>query len=52
MRHYQGCTSSSWCGVCVYICMEVHVPVSNVVTYGNGMGTKNVLKRTVHLGYV
>ena len=24
--------------------------VSNVVTYGNGMGTKNVLKETVHLG--
>ena len=26
-RHYQGCTNSSWCGICVYvyICMEVRV---------------------------
>ena len=29
----------------------LYVPaVSNVVTNGNGMGTKNVLKGTVHLG--
>ena len=29
----------------------LYVPaVSNVVTNGNGMGTKNVLKRTVRLG--
>ena len=48
----------------MYICMEVreawaelghshflYVPaVSNVVTNGNSMGTKNVLKRTMRLG--
>ena len=25
-RHYQGCTNLSWCGICVYTCMEVRVP--------------------------
>ena len=28
VRHYQSCTNSSWCDLCVYmcVCMEVHVP--------------------------
>ena len=28
VRHHQGCTSSSWYDLCVYmcVCMEVHVP--------------------------
>ena len=63
-RHYQGCTNSSWCGICVYIYMYestcgiivahayvmwaelchshfLYVPaVSNIVTTGNGTGTK------------
>ena len=25
-RHYQGCTNSSWCGIYIYICMEVRMP--------------------------
>ena len=72
-RLYQGCTNSSWCGICVYVwryaCHNssachvyvmwaelghshlMYVPaVLNVVTKGNGKGTKNVLKGTVCLG--
>ena len=73
VRHYQGCTNSSWCGIYIYVWRYVchnssachvyvmwaelghshflYVPaVSNVVTNGNGTGTKNVLKGTVRLG--
>ena len=78
-RHYQGCTNSSWCGVCVYIykiyvwryvchnssachtyvtwaelghCHFIYVPaVLDVVTTGNGMGTKNVLKWNHVIGF-
>ena len=28
----------------------LYLPTFSNVTYGNGTGTKNVLKRTVHLG--
>ena len=50
------CHISSACHVCVMwaeLCHShfLYVPVvSNVVTYGNGTGTKNVLKGTVRLG--
>ena len=36
------CTNLSWCGIYIYICMEVRVP---------GMGTKNVLKWNCALGF-
>ena len=26
VRHYQGCTNSTWCGIYIYICMEVRMP--------------------------
>ena len=64
-RHYQGCTSSSLCGIYMYRgtyaissachayvmwaelghCQFLYMPaVLNLVTTGNGTGTKNVFK--------
>ena len=69
-RHYQGCTNSSWCSICVYVCHNssachayimwvelghchfLYVPaILNIVTTGNGTGTKNVFKWNRALGF-
>ena len=50
-RHYQGCTNSSWCSICVYI-YSMYGGTCSIIVYSERVILKldlHVIKRTVSL---